>query len=189
MTPTTFSERESLVNVRPTTDGSPPPEHDHVGSAGVKIGVREGATQQGRHPQCLEHTTGDRDATYLFRAVGGGDIEWEGLKDAETFEALIVFRVGHVHRRGFRHIRDAPAGAGSVRGTGCPRQHADERFGLGIGQRIDQDAVHHAEHGRVGADGQRQCEQHGDRERRIPAEPSSRLTQMKIRQRLQMHAI
>jgi hypothetical protein len=34
-------------------------------------------------------------------------------------------------------------------------------------------------HGRVRANGERQREQHGDRERRIAAEPSSRLAQMK----------
>jgi hypothetical protein len=146
-------------------------QHCHGRTAGHVLGCSELAPAGGRHAEDAEKPCADTMLVHERRRAADDEIRpvTAGTTDGGVNRGRVI---AHGFPRGAVH-RDGPVHA-ARRG----RRALDERqpLGGGIRQRPDQDRVGQAEHGRTGANHQRQRDDGRDGERRRPAQHAQRET-------------
>ena len=123
-------------------------QQGHARGAGAVVVRHEAAPQRRRHPQQLEEIPGGAHAGDALRPVPAGKVE-AGIGDAGQVGETVVL---------IAPVQEIRARNSVAVSRGLLRPNHDQAAGVPVRQGAEQDAVHHAEHGRVGADaeGQRQ---------------------------------
>ena len=154
-------DRQRSAESRAVTSESALPvsrhQDDGVGTAGRVVRLRKPAAKGRRDIQRLQRAVRDPNTPHLLRLSHSCDRHAPALPDTHLAERLTVFTVGEVHRR-----RDV-----QLWQVDDPRRRvpdADEFIGIGIGQRLDQHAIHDAEHGGIGANANGEGDERDGRE-------------------------
>jgi hypothetical protein len=124
-------------------------EHDHGSGAKLIVTVVEGAPDDGTDAEDFEEFGGDHVAGDAFGGFAGAKevvvlVAVHGERGEGLIVALPVEEIGVV--------------GGSALDAGHSVVHGDELAGLGIGQRIEEDAVDHGEKRGVGANAESKSE-------------------------------
>jgi hypothetical protein len=162
MTPMISLASPSTRIRRPMADASPPNQRcqypmsrdDSLGTVGAVVFRGEPAAQSRLDADRVEDAFGNGEARHLLRGREAGDTYAAAGPGANLFERVVLFAKRKVV--GWRQLH-----LGEIEGgRGLPR--CDQGVGIAIRQRLQQDAVDHAEHGRIGAHSDADCEKrHG----------------------------
>ena len=133
----------------------------------IVIGCGESASDRWCDLEDRQQPMRSEQGLDFFRLGDSRDTRGSVGPDAHILKDPILAAVGEIQR--WRNVEVVDVDA---RG-GVPER--DELFGVGIGQRLEQDAVDHAEHRRVRADADSERQQRQDREHRRLRESSQRV--------------
>ena len=154
MMPTTTKGRRERLTVRPTTCGigaepcppDPIAQDDAVAVTRTFVVSRECAAERDARAQQLDETRGDEEALEILRSGRAAELMAFAVEGRGAGEGILVLAQGvEVHGRQ-RHLAEA--------WMLC--EDAYQPVGIGIGQRLEEDAAHHAVDRRIAADGQRE---------------------------------
>ncbi len=144
-------------------------DHRRGGTGRDVVGARELTPRRRRDAENRQHAVGDRDRGHVLGLAGSRDADVLRSIQADVLEASALLAIDEVVRR--RHVhpvevharRDVP--------------EADELFRIWIGERLQEDAIEHAEDGGVRAHRHDQGQQRHEREPRRACQPPRRLGQ------------
>ncbi len=122
----------------------------------------------GRTPSSLEQVRGDQLAAHPLRVAEAGEDEGEAAIDGHRREDMVVTVP-------VEEVRIRDRAGGEIR---LALVDADEPIGMGIGQRIEEDAVHDREQGGIRADAEGERQDGHQRETRGPDEGANGVAQI-----------